>query len=588
MISLRRIKENKWLIILMFAAIGSILGWIGYYKMYHDDGWTIFDITYVVMRLYLINLNEYGVPIPWELQVGRFILPLVSSYAVVLIVLKLFSEKIKLMKIKRWRNHVVICGLGDKGYLLARDLVKKNKVVVIEKDPNNLKIEPCIEQGITILHGDATQKFTLERANVVKAKYLFAITGSDVTNTEIALKQDKVVSRSTKKSRCTCYVHMKNRKLCDLIEKNYKRSMKSNKELSLKYFNIFDYSARLIFDKFPPEMFGSKEDDEPYHILVFGFGSLGESLVIQALKVGHYPNGKELKITIIDENAKGRSIGFYDRYPEVVNIDNIKLEFMDIKVDESGFFNIDSVLPVISSEPTIAYLCYEDDVNNITTAFQLNDKDLSSNLPVLINILEKVDFASILKKEMDSGPGSSRFHIFRTIRDVCSERIIVRNELDLMAQVIHREYLKKRKEEGTFDPKKPSHRDWERLPEVYKDANRQQSDHIDVKLRAIGCRMKDEIGPGALKKFTEEEVELLGEMEHYRWNAEKYLNDWTLGDDRKKLQSPYLVSWEELSEDIREYDREAVRNIPSILKSAGYGIYRIKSSKGRKKHRSRL
>ena len=143
-----------------------------------------------------------------------------------------------------------------------------------------------------------------------------------------------------------------------------------------------------------------------------------------------------------------------------------------------------------------------------------------------------------------------------------------------MAQVIHRTYLSKRKEEGTLDPKKPSHRKWERLPEVFKDANRQQSDHIDVKLRAIGCEIREGIEPGAVKEFTEEEVEMLGKMEHYRWNAEKYLNDWVLGTDRKKLQSPYLVSWEELSEEIREYDREAVRNVPSILESGGYGIYR--------------
>jgi voltage-gated potassium channel Kch len=576
LISLRRIRENKWLIILIFGATGFILGWWGYYRHYHDDGWTLTDITYVTMRLFLINVNEYGTSKYWQLEAGRFILPLVSSYAVVLIVLKLFSEKIKYMKIKRWRNHVVICGLGDKGYLLARDLIKKNRVVVIEQDPNNLKIEPCLELGITIIHGDATQKFTLERAGLIKAKYLFAITGSDVTNTEIALKQEKIVTRSNKKSNCVCYVHMRNRKLCELIEKNYKRSMKGKKELSVKYFNIYEYSARLIFDKFPPDLYSSKEDDKPYHALIFGFGCLGESLVIQALKVGHYPDGKELRMTIIDANAKAKAIGFYDRYPEVKNINNIELDFVDINVDESGFFNLESVLPIIKDDPSIAYLCYEDDVNNITTAFQLNEKELSSDLPVVINILDKVDFASVLKREMDTTKEKSRYHIFRTIKDACTERIIVGNELDRMAQVIHREYLRKRKEEGTLDPKKPSHRKWEGLPEVFKDANRQQSDHIDVKLRAIGSEMREGTGPESIKKFTEKEVEMLGKMEHYRWNAEKYLNDWVLGNDRKKLQSPYLVSWEELSEDIREYDREAVRNVPNILASGGFGIYRSK------------
>ena len=575
MIPLKRVRENKWLIIIVIAAVGFILGWIGYYKMYHDDGWTVFDITYVTMRLFLINVNEYGVPIPWELEAGRFILPLVSSYAVVLIVLKLFSEKIKYMKIRLWKNHVIICGLGDKGYLLAKDMRKKSRVVVIDRDPNNLKIDSCIEKGITVIHGDATQSSTLKKAGILNAKYIFAITGSDVTNTEITLKQEKITKSSGKKGRCICYTHLKNRKFCDLIEKNYKRTM-DRREMAVKFFNIFEFSSRILFDRYPPDQYQLTEEGRPNHILVFGFDNLGESVVLQALKIGHYPDGRELLITVVDENIQKKEGSFRDRYPEIKNIDNITIKFVDIKVDESGFFNIDSVYPVIKTKPSIVYICYEDDVNNITTAFQLNDKAIISDIPVVINILEKVDLASIMKRDMNNTEINTRFIIFNTIRDVCSERIIVGNELDMMARLIHEEYLAKRKKEGTLDRKKPSHLEWENLPEVFKEANRQQADHIDVKLRALGYVRKKDVSPGAVRSFSKKELEILGKMEHYRWNAEKYLNDWVLGEDREKLQSPYLVSWEELSEDIREYDREAAKTIPSILKSGGFGIYRKK------------
>ena len=91
------------------------------------------------------------------------------------------------------------------------------------------------------------------------------------------------------------------------------------------------------------------------------------------------------------------------------------------------------------------------------------------------------------------------------------------------------------------------------------------------------CYRKEGIESGALKNFTDDDVERLSKMEHLRWNAEKYINGWVLGNDTENLESPYLVSWDELSEEIREYDREAVRNLPKILGSGGIGIYRDKN-----------
>jgi hypothetical protein len=55
-------------------------------------------------------------------------------------------------------------------------------------------------------------------------------------------------------------------------------------------------------------------------------------------------------------------------------------------------------------------------------------------------------------------------------------------------------------------------------------------------------------------------------MEHARWNAERLLAGWTLGErDTKRHINPYLVPWSELPENIREYDRQAVRKIPALL-----------------------
>ncbi|MBV8378313.1 MAG: hypothetical protein JO279_15050 [Verrucomicrobia bacterium] len=66
-------------------------------------------------------------------------------------------------------------------------------------------------------------------------------------------------------------------------------------------------------------------------------------------------------------------------------------------------------------------------------------------------------------------------------------------------------------------------------------------------------------------------------MEHARWTAERKLAGWQYRPGEKseeKKTSPYLVHWDELEENIKEYDRDAVRNIPRYLEMVKERIYR--------------
>ena len=148
-----------------------------------------------------------------------------------------------------------------------------------------------------------------------------------------------------------------------------------------------------------------------------------------------------------------------------------------------------------------------------------------------------------------------------------------------IARAIHEDYVRLQKEKGQTPQTNPSMISWNELPENFKESNRQQADHISIKLNAVGC----EVAPlndrdAELFKFTPEEIELLAEKEHERWVEERKLDGWKPGQtkDIEKKISPYLVSWDQLTEEIKEYDRNTVRSLPAFLASAGFGIYRLK------------
>jgi hypothetical protein len=160
-------------------------------------------------------------------------------------------------------------------------------------------------------------------------------------------------------------------------------------------------------------------------------------------------------------------------------------------------------------------------------------------------------------------------------------RLVVRDVLlgsarEALAEAIHDRYRRDNADKRAADD--PAMADWAALDEGLKESNRRQADHIPAKLKAVGCDFAP-AGPGKAKavRFTPDEVETMARMEHGRWVAEKLLDGFGPGPrDPGKKTSPYLVPWDELEEKIRDYDREAVREIPELLASAGFEIYRLK------------
>jgi ppGpp synthetase/RelA/SpoT-type nucleotidyltranferase len=146
---------------------------------------------------------------------------------------------------------------------------------------------------------------------------------------------------------------------------------------------------------------------------------------------------------------------------------------------------------------------------------------------------------------------------------------------EVIAKAIHENYRRVRCD--SMASQDPAMADWGKLASDLRDSNVQQAGDIFEKLQRIGCTMRQVTDRDiAVMTFTSDEVELMAEMEHARWNVERLTKGWRLGQERdvtKKI-SPYLVSWAELPEDVKEWDRETVRKIPEFLATVGLEIRR--------------
>jgi Trk K+ transport system NAD-binding subunit len=86
------------------------------------------------------------------------------------------------------RDHVVVVGMGAVGFQVVEELIRrKEKVVIIDNNPNGRFMPAIYAQGVRSVIGDARVERTLRDAGLTGARALMSVTSDDLTNLEIAL-----------------------------------------------------------------------------------------------------------------------------------------------------------------------------------------------------------------------------------------------------------------------------------------------------------------------------------------------------------------------------------------------------------------
>lgn len=150
--------------------------------------------------------------------------------------------------------------------------------------------------------------------------------------------------------------------------------------------------------------------------------------------------------------------------------------------------------------------------------------------------------------------------------------------IEKIAMAIHEDYLLKQKERSyNAEPSLPS---WDKLSQSLKYSNIRQARAITDKLKRLGYTTTYEaLGEfydrAEVKALSDSQVEYLAKIEHDSWMNERIENGWTYGKEKNvdNKVSPYIVPYEDLSEEIKELDRDAVRNMIPLLNSIGLKVF---------------
>lgn len=579
------VRRHFWLL-LVLAWIGMlVLGFFGFLAAKWPDtgrpiGWE--DALYRTGQLIILEGgHQFGGTVPWPVKIARFVLPVVGGVFGIGVLLAIFTEQKTLIWLRIFHHPVVICGLGERGLLLARSQRERGeRVVVVERNPTNELVGQCRKLGASVLIGDATDSEVLQRARVERARFLISVCGDDSTNAEVAIRaRELTLERAS--GGLTCIVHIVEPQLCTLL-KGYEIVGRHEDTFRLDCFNMYENGARALLREFPSFAERDVSKEKP-HLLVVGLGRLGRSLVVQAARrwvATRQDPDVRLRVTVIDRQAGERVASLLARFPQLTQA--CDLVGIDLAVESGELDRADFLFdPEGRCDITRVYVCLNNDSLGMTAALKLHGLLHRHKIPVVVRMTRAAGLAALLDQRHAGGDVSESIRGFGLLERTCDAELLLGGTYEILARATHEEYVRTQEQEGQTPETNAAMVPWDELPETLKESNRDQSSHIGTKLRAIGCGIIPWADWDAESfEFTAEEIELLAEMEHERWEAERRRDGWTYVPGEKDIEkktSPYLVPWDELREKVKKRDRVTIRGMPGFLARAEFQIVRLRT-----------
>jgi len=569
----------RWQIrLLAICAIGALAAGIaGFMQL----GSGPFAALYQTLQMFSLESLEVPTPVPWLIELARWLAAASILLAVIKIVGSVFREEQTSLRLHRMSGHTILCGLGQKTMRLIEYLrAAGEEVVVIDKSPPADLVQDCRHAHAHVLAGDATDRDILNLAGVSRARQIFALCPADSTNCEIAAQVRQIRAESSNPGQAgplLCHVHLSDVDLRSSLQPVFARN---NSGVTLRFFDLFDLEVRrLLREDLPVDGRGLAPNDPRHaHLVVLGLGRMGRGLALRAAQIGHFANSHRLRISVIDRKAELQEAALLFRYPRFRDV--CDLDFYSLEAESPR--TRDLLTQWCCDEGTVCSVavCFDNEPRALEMALQLQTMLHDCEVPIAVRMARQSGLARLLREGHDSGGEGRLLHVrpFGMYEDCCHPESLAQGAEDRLARRIHCDYVQRRRQQGASPQTDPAVRDWEDLDEDFRESNRQQAAHIFVKLRAIGCEVADKDDPRpAATGFTRDQLELLGRVEHARWMAERILAGWTYAPGRKDIArktSPYIVEWDKLSPEVQQYDRDFVALIPTLLDGDGKKICR--------------
>ena len=347
----------------------------------------------------------------------------------------------------------------------------------------------------------------------------------------------------------------------------------NNEKVSLNYFNPNRITARELIKSYPPHLKRlPSTGDKPIHILLVGFSEFGQELAKQLIRVCHYQDLQNLRLTVVDEENHRSWKRFKKEIPALNMVADAVFENFDPcsltldhwdKLQGEGRGVFDAV-----------YIANFDQEESYNIALDARDGLGTKTNPDLVVVCSIEPIS-----ELGNGPGAIivLYNIDKaswTLENFINGKADEDHNGQEGAKTIHENYLKQvnAHKESLTNLKdwteKEAHKTWDSLPEYLRDKNRDQADHIAIKTKIILQLLSHANEKEDFINKNKEVLEQMAELEHRRWMASSVVAGFRFGENRDefvKKTHPDIIPYDRLNEDTKNYDRNVIESLVNKL-----------------------
>lgn len=606
--------------------VGVLLGTYGFAQL--PGRHTAMSNFYLAVQLIALNSGAVDGPVPWSLEIARWLAPVATVAGLIASFADELRTRYDMTRVRwMWRRHAIVCGTGNQTVAMVAALGSAHHKVIVVDLALDLPIRDQLRTADAVYAvGDIRQSLTQAAVRFQDAGKIVIMRDDDDDALLLAIDLAQVTRKSGHE--VDIHVHLSSDHRAAVIE-DPRMWLPGSPVRRIRTFNRYRNAARALLSRIPMELQRTADGQDipaaEVHLVVGALDRFTRAIILQAAAIGHFVDCPPLRVHLVGPTALADLATLQQDIPGL-----------------SACVHL-SALHVVDAQwaAHVRDLIHEHPRSTAWTIMPGAEASADAFVQAFLFAgIKTPDFAgrvwTVVPQESNTiTPGvadpttlAERGLYPLTLDGWASDvDALFGYRLDQLARQIHEEWFSGQcaevtKAEAAGDTErarriraKATFQPWADLSGEERAFNRSQADHVLIKLRAVAMRSgdlplqaaahllqqsstaepaglaaSDRLAvPAALdlveerwSRLTGPEIEQLAIVEHDRWCADHWLAGWVYGAGRDDLrrQHPDLVPYAQLSDLTKEYDRDAVRRVPHLLRMACAGALTQQQHRG--------
>lgn len=373
---------RKYAVHIFLFVLAFITGFYSFYY-YSIDEHSILNALYFTFQLYLLDITDVFTTdgssllhYPFIVEIARWSAALYTISTLFIAMYRLLEMSILLIFYQIVGNHYVVFGYHENCLALLEDLRdKRRRVILVASNLSHEEIDYLESLKIVVLNNNENEEYIHTKCALDRAANVILFHTKDMDNLNNLMGIHYFFQRSRKTNDdLYVYIHLQGTETRRLYQE---MEAESERLFHVQIVNLYELFVDTLFEKYPLY----KVPETSAHILLIGFGSMGQQIALKAVSESESIQNHTVQITVLDKYMKKIKRNWQRNNPHVDRQAELSLLSFDVESD-----NVIRFIQAQKTPITHIYVCLHEDNLDLLAGMELSNH--FPHIPIFIEYSE--------------------------------------------------------------------------------------------------------------------------------------------------------------------------------------------------------